>query len=238
MKTRNFILPIVLSLTLTAHSQSRDSELLGKALEYYGGQKYHESLLAFKQLGKTYKLNPRFMAYMGVCYFKEQKYEEATAILDKVTPDLDPFPPHERAMYYFANAESHFFMANDMEYQANSAMKGAAKEYDTAAKYYEKAIDLCFAKEKGDIYYRLGFCRLLNVRIAEATEYFTKAKAWYDKYGSMDAETSFRKKQTENMLRTLLVSHGAGRMNEGDKETWENENKNADNKGGNVEQNK
>lgn len=177
------------------------------------------------------------MAYMAVCYFKEQRYEDATAILDKVCPDLDPFPPHERAMYYFANAESHFSIATDMEKKAGIAAKDAKKEYDTAATYYEKALTVCFAKEKGDIYYRLGFCRLLNVRIDEATQYFTKAKAWYARYGSMDDETAFRKKQTDNMLHSLLVSHGASRMDEGNKETWENKNKNADNEGDNIQKN-
>lgn len=228
----------LLLLSLTAYCQSRDSELLGKAIEYYGGQKYHESLLAFEQLRKTYKLNPRFLAYMGICYFKEQKYEEATSILDKVIPELTPFPPHERAMYYFANAESHFYMATDMEYYNKTMVKEALKEYDIAASYYEKALEVCFAKEKGDVYYRLGFCHLLNARTAEATENFTKAKSWYTRHGSMDKETAFRKTQTNNMLRSLLVSHGTGRMNEGNEETRKNENKNADNQSDNVEQNK
>lgn len=238
MKIRKYILLFILSLSLAGYSQSRDSELLGKALEYYGGQKYHESLLAFEQLRKTYKLNPRFLAYMGVCYFKEQRYEEATAILDKAMPDLDPFPPHERALYYFANAESHFSIAMDMEYKHNMAAKEALKEYDIAATYYEKALNVCYAKEKGDIYFRLGFCNLLNVRLAEATECFTKAKSWYARYGSMDKETDFRKTQTENMLRSLLVTHRTGRMDERNKETWENKNENTNDKSANVEQNK
>lgn len=192
---------------LTTHSQSKDSELLGRALEYYGSQKYHESLLIFEQLRKTYKLNPRFQAYMGVCYFKEQQYEEATKILDAVIPDLDPFPPHERAVYYFANAESHFLLGTDEESSRISGRKSMTEQYATAAKYYEKALSVCYNKEKGDIYYRLGFCYLLNLDTETATQHFKKAKSWYDRYGSMDSETAFRKRQTENMLHTLLVSH-------------------------------
>lgn len=237
MNIKKYIFTISIFISLAAYSQSRDSELLGKALEYYGGQKYHEALLVFEQLRKTYKLNPRFLAYTGVCYFKEQRYEEASDILDKVMPELTPFPPHERALYYFANAESHFFSATYMEEKENGR-ENAMKEYDIAATSYEKALEVCYAKEKGDIYYRLGFCHLLNIRLTEATDYFSKAKSWYARYGSMDRETSFRKKQTENMLRTLLVTHGTSRMDERNKETWQDKNENADNKGGNIQKNK
>lgn len=192
---------------LTTFSQSRDSELLGKALEYYGSQKYHESLLVFEQLRKTYRLNPRFLAYMAVCHYKEQQYEEAIKILDAVIPELDPFPPHERAVYYFANAESHFLLGTDEESMRISGKKNETEHYKTAAIYYEKALSVCYNKEKGDIYYRLGFCSLLNLDTETATQHFKKAKSWYDRYGSMDGDTAFRKKQTENMLHTLLVSH-------------------------------
>lgn len=229
------ILLFLLFLPLTSYSQSRDSELLGRALEYYGSQKYHESLLAFEQLRKTYKLNDRFLAYMGVCYYKEQKYEEATKILDKVIPELEPYPPHERAVYYFSNAESHFLLGLEKEERRGIKATGKNKDIETATQYYERTIPVCFSKEKGDVYYRLGFCHLLNVETELATEYFTKAQNWYRQYGSMDEETAFRKKQTENMLHSLLVAHRASRMNEGNEETRKDKNENADNKGDNVE---
>lgn len=236
MKNIASILLFLLFFPLTSYSQSRDSELLGRALEYYGSQKYHESLLVFEQLRKTYKLNSRFLAYMGVCYYKEQKYEDAAKILDKVIPDLEPFPPHERAVYYFSNAESHFLLGLENEERRGIKATGKNKEIETAAQYYEKTIPVCFSKEKGDVYYRLGFCHLLNVETELAMDYFSKAKSWYDKYGSMDAQTSFRKNQTENMLHSLLVAHRASRMDEGNEETWENKNENADKKSDNVEQ--
>lgn len=235
MKTITNILLFLLFFPLTTFSQSRDSELLGRALEYYGSQKYHESLLAFEQLRKTYKLNARFLAYMGVCYYKEQKYEEAAKILDKVIPELEPYPPHERAMYYFSNAESHFLLGLEKEERRGIKATGKNKDIETATLYYEKTIPVCFSKEKGDVYYRLGFCHLLNVETDLAMDYFTKAQKWYGQYGSMDAETSFRKRQTENMLHSLLVAHRASRMDERNEETREDKNENADDKGGNVE---
>ena len=46
-----------------------DSELLGKAIEYFQSGKFHEALLLFDKLDNRYKLNPRFRAFLAVCYY-------------------------------------------------------------------------------------------------------------------------------------------------------------------------
>ena len=83
---------LILSTLSSVNAQVRESEKLGKAIEYFGGQKYHEALILFEGLAKKYRLNPRFYAYMGVCYFKEQDYAHASEVLDSIIPHLEPFP--------------------------------------------------------------------------------------------------------------------------------------------------
>lgn len=60
--------------------QAKDAEQLGKALEYFASQKYHECLLILQGLDKQYRLNPRYKAYLGVCYYYEWDYENAVNI--------------------------------------------------------------------------------------------------------------------------------------------------------------
>ena len=96
-------------LSLSAQ-KSKDSEDLGKALDYFTSQKYHEALLIFQRLDKAYQLNPRFKAYIGLCYFNEWDYEMAAKYLDNAIPRLDAFAPHERSVYYYTAGESHFNM--------------------------------------------------------------------------------------------------------------------------------
>ena len=58
---------LFLALPVRAQSPS-DSQKLGMALDYFQSGKYHEALLVFQKLGQDYRLNPRFVAYTGVCY--------------------------------------------------------------------------------------------------------------------------------------------------------------------------
>ena len=46
--------------------QSEGSERLGMALEYFQTGKYHEALIIFQKIGKQYKINTRFRAYIGL----------------------------------------------------------------------------------------------------------------------------------------------------------------------------
>ena len=109
-----FLLFLILSLVTpgTTGSQHRDSipdrQLLGMAVDYFASGKYHEALVLFIKLDKKYKLNPRFIAYTGVCYYHEQDYAAACRYLDKAIPSLDIYSPAERVVYYNAAADSHF----------------------------------------------------------------------------------------------------------------------------------
>ena len=102
-------------LSVSAQTTDPDPVLLDKAVAYFNSEKYHEALLIFQQLDKRYKLNDRFRAYIGLCYYNEWEYKSATKYLDEVTPRLTMLAPHERSVYYFANAESHFQL---QEYKA------------------------------------------------------------------------------------------------------------------------
>lgn len=82
------------------------------ALEYFSSGKYHEALLLFQKLDKNYKLNARFRAYIGVCYYHEWDYKKAVEYLDETIPQLEALAPHERNVYYYADAESHFILSN------------------------------------------------------------------------------------------------------------------------------
>lgn len=153
--------------------QSSDSELLGKALDYFQGGKFHESLLLFEKLDQKYKLNPRFRAYMGVCYYYDWEYEKACEYLDSIIPQMDPFAPHERSVYYYSNAESHFNL----------------NQYEEAKAYYERMLNVCYDNEKSDGLYRLGYCYLFTDDKETAYEYFASALAYYQRYRSNDSQT-------------------------------------------------
>lgn len=133
-----------------------DSERLGMALEYFQSGKYHEALLLFEQLDKTYDLNPRYHGYMGVCYYYEWAYEEACQYLDEAIPKLDAFAPHERSVYYYVDGESHFQL----------------QQYKQAIPYFERALTVCFENEKGDIHYRLGMCYMFAEEWQAARDHY------------------------------------------------------------------
>ena len=148
------------ALILPSWSQTpRDSDRLTMALEYFQSGKYHEALLLFEKLDKEYALNPRFHAYMGVCYYSEWLYEEACRYLDEAIPQLDAFAPHERSVYYYTNGESHFQL----------------QQYKEAIPYFEKALTVCYENEKGDILYRLGLCHMFAEEWQAAHDHYRQA---------------------------------------------------------------
>lgn len=112
--------------------RSQDAEQLGRAIEYFSSAKYHEALLILDRLNKQYTLNPRYLAYLGVCHYYEWNYAEAIQYLDKAIPQLSAFSPHERSFYYWSNAESHFLLGR----------------YDEAIPLYEKMLNLCYEMRK------------------------------------------------------------------------------------------
>lgn len=154
---------LFLSGGIHAQQQKQDVEQLGKALEYFTSQKYHECLMLMQDLDKHYRLNPRYKAYMGVCYYYEWDYENACKCLDEALPQLENFSPHERSFYYWADAESYFLR----------------QKYAEAIPLYESQLRLCYANEKPDANYRLGFCHLFQEDWVGAWNHLQKAQAAY-----------------------------------------------------------
>lgn len=156
-------------LSVSAQTTDPDPVLLDKAVAYFNSEKYHEALLIFQQLDKRYKLNDRFRAYTGLCYYNEWEYKSATKYLDEVTPRLTMLAPHERSVYYFANAESHFQL----------------QEYKLAIPFYEQALAVCYDNEKGEIYYRLGLCYMFGSEWEKARDAYAHCEEFFRKYRSI-----------------------------------------------------
>ena len=106
--TAAFFLTAMLSMRPVADEKENDSELLGKAIDYFQSGKFHEALLIFDKLDRRYKLNPRLRAFIAVCHYYDWNDEQTCEYLDSLIPLLEPFAPHERSIYYYINAESHF----------------------------------------------------------------------------------------------------------------------------------
>lgn len=171
----------------SAQQQSVDTERLGMALEYFQTGKYHEALMLFQQLDKRYKLNPRFRAYIGLCYFHEWDYKKAVAYFDKELPKLQGLSPHELSVYYYAAAESYFQMQN----------------YDKALPYYELDLEVCYEREKGDLYYRTGLCHMFRKEWHQAYDSYTLAEKYYHEYRNT-ADLEARLAQIANMKNGCL----------------------------------
>lgn len=68
-----------------------DNELLGNAIEYFQSNKYHEALIIFEKLERSHKLNPRYIAYMGLCYYHEWSFQKACKYFEDALPQLNLF---------------------------------------------------------------------------------------------------------------------------------------------------
>lgn len=147
-----------------------DKEQLEIALDYFSSSKYREALTLLTKLDKKYKLNPRFKAYIGVCHYYEWNYKEACKYLDATIKDIEVYAPHERSIYYFTDAESHFFL----------------EEYEKAIPLYEKMLNVCFNNEKGDAFFRLGFCYIQINENKVALDNLNSALLYYEKFGYSD----------------------------------------------------
>ena len=175
-------------IRIAADSQQRktDAEQLAKALDYFTSQKYHECLLLLQPLNDRYKLNPRYRAYLGVCYYYEWEYAQAISLLDEVIPQLQGFAPQERSLYYWMDAESHFSL----------------QRYQEAMPLYEEMLGLCHDNEQPDAYYRLGFCHLFLGDKVKARECLEHALEGYLKYRNTPDEKA-RIAQIKNMIKGL-----------------------------------
>lgn len=160
MKRILLICTLLSTLILPGAAQPNpDTELLGRALEYFASNKYHEALNILQRLDKQYKLNDRFKAYIGLCYYYEWEYKPAVKYFDEVVDRLENLSPHERSVYYYAAAESYFQL----------------EDYEKALKYFQKNLQLCYDNEKGDIYYRIGLCHMFKEHWQEAISAYKQA---------------------------------------------------------------
>ncbi len=150
---------------LLAQDKKQDSELLGKAVEYYQGQKFHECILMFEKLQKHYRLNPRHMAYLGYCYYKEQKYEDAVRYLSKAIPELQAYSPKEQAIFLYSCGESYFHLGN----------------YKDSRTYYDKSLPFVEGNDKADVLYHTAFGYYLEENLKEAIPLFEEAIVLYKK---------------------------------------------------------
>lgn len=182
---------LVLSFSVgPAYGQVRDSDRLGMALEYFQSGKYHECMLLLEKLDSQYRLNPRFRAYLGVCYFHEWDYARCAACIDSVLPDLAGLAPQELSVYYWADGESHFNLG----------------EYRKAIPLYERMLLVCHDNERGDAYYRMGFCYMYEKEWQNARECFEGALAYYERFRTGDRKA--RIAQVSNMIEGLKKKAG------------------------------
>ncbi len=180
-----FVAPVSAQQQTPSSGKRGDAEQLGKALEYFTSGKYHESLLILQELSKHYRLNPRYKAYLGVSAYYEWDYALAAKCLDEAIPQLTGFAPHERSFYYWADAESHFVL----------------EQYALAVPLYRAMLKLCHANERGDAYYRLGFCYMFAEDWPNAWTSLLQARECYGRYPEASAKA--RLVQIDNMLKGL-----------------------------------
>lgn len=160
------LLAVLLARAAGAGAQPSDKERLGMAIDYFQNGKYHESMLILRDLDSRYKLNPRFQAYLGVCYYYEWDYKHASECLDKAMPKLTKFAPQERSFYYFANAESLFNL----------------QQYDRALDNYRQMLTLCRDNEKGDAYYKIGVICTFREEWIDALDNLQSAFYYYTRF--------------------------------------------------------
>lgn len=188
MRLRRLLLILLCFVSVSAFSQGKkaDTEALGRALEYFQSQKYHEALLIFQRLDQSYKLNARYKAYTGLCYYYDWDYKKATEYFDTFLPKLDMLAPEERALYYYADGESHFQLGH----------------YDQAILLFQSALALCHDRDKGDSWFRIGFCYYFLQQPALAQGCFLVADYYYATFRN-SPDLQARRQQMAHMMRGL-----------------------------------
>lgn len=188
MRLRRLLLILLCFVSVSAFSQGKkaDTEALGRALEYFQSQKYHEALLIFQRLDQSYKLNARYKAYIGLCYYYDWDYKKATEYFDTFLPKLSTLAPEERALYYYADGESHFQLGH----------------YDQAIVLFQSALALCHDRDKGDSWFRIGFCYYFLQQPALAQGCFLVAEYYYATFRN-SPDLQARRQQMAHMMRGL-----------------------------------
>lgn len=188
MRLRRLLLILLCFVSVSVFPQGKeaDTEALGRALEYFQSQKYHEALLIFQRLDQSYKLNARYKAYIGLCYYYDWDYKKATEYFDTFLPKLDMLAPEERALYYYADGESHFQLSH----------------YDQAILLFLSALTLCHDRDKGDSWFRIGFCYYFLQQPALAQGCFLVAEYYYATFRN-SPDLQARRQQMAHMMRGL-----------------------------------
>lgn len=188
MRLRRLLLILLCFVSVSVFSQGKeaDTEALGRALEYFQSQKYHEALLIFQRLDQSYKLNTRYKAYIGLCYYYDWDYKKATEYFDTFLPKLSMLAPEERALYYYADGESHFQLGH----------------YDQAILLFLSALTLCHDRDKGDSWFRIGFCYYFLQQPALAQGCFLVAEYYYATFRN-SPDLQARRQQMAHMMRGL-----------------------------------
>lgn len=188
MRLRRLLLILLCFVSVSVFPQGKkaDTEALGRALEYFQSQKYHEALLIFQRLDQSYKLNTRYKAYIGLCYYYDWDYKKATEYFDTFLPKLDMLAPEERALYYYADGESHFQLGH----------------YDQAILLFQSALTLCHDRDKGDSWFRIGFCYYFLQQPALAQGCFLVAEYYYATFRN-SPDLQARRQQMAHMMRGL-----------------------------------
>lgn len=188
MRLRRLLLILLCFVSVSVFPQGKeaDTEALGRALEYFQSQKYHEALLIFQRLDQSYKLNARYKAYIGLCYYYDWDYKKATEYFDTFLPKLSMLAPEERALYYYADGESHFQLGH----------------YDQAIMLFQSALALCHDRDKGDSWFRIGFCYYFLQQPALAQGCFLVAEYYYATFRN-SPDLQARRQQMAHMMRGL-----------------------------------
>ena len=165
-------------------TQSKATEELTKATEYFQGGKYHEAILSFAKLQRKYTLTTRYQAYLGFAYYKDRDYEQAAKTLQPILDKITMFAPKEQAVYLYACGESLFNLG----------------QYQQSIEVYEKALPLVEGNDRADVLFHTAFAHYL---LGDAKETYVPLFIETKDILSVNATDELhkaRKKQVEIML--------------------------------------
>lgn len=182
---------LMLCLAVPVKGQQKEGvEQLQHAIDYFSAGKYHEALLEFSELESSYKLNPRFIAYMGVCEFYEGNYGKAIVRFENSLDKLASLAPQELYLYHYLMADSYFNLQHFLE----------------SSVYYAKAQEYLPKKPDAELYYKRGMCGLFMKDNKMALEDFRTSRFLYRKQGESQKKTQ-RLRQLSHMIGGLSTGN-------------------------------
>ena len=160
-------------------NKTEAKEMLGKATEYFQSGKYHEALLLYRKIDKSYELSERTRAFMGVCAYYDGDYTLACTLLDKTLNRMHAYAPAEQSVYCFCDGQSHY----------------AQKEYNQAITAFEMHFNRCHPNERTDTLVMLARCHLGLGNKTIAKEYLMSAIKY---------EKMFESKESPEKMQNIL----------------------------------